>query len=181
MTETIDYFDWLVSQIDDGYANDYSILLSRLFDTPFIWDIRNDKNREKDGINLRRHFVSEFGLPFVPDDICPVGPNKSSMLEMMVALAGRMEDILYDPDFGDQIPRWFWTMIENLGLNNMPNHLFDYAKFSEIMDIFVDKTYDKSGQNGNIFVTLDKKVDMRRLEIWYQMQEFIRSCHFFCL
>lgn len=171
-TEQDGYFVWLVDLIDDGTkAYTYSSLLNRLYFTPFRWTIDNDGNREIDGIELRHKYIQDF-VPFDTDDISDVGNEFCSVLEVLVSLAIRMEDILYDPDFGTQIPVWFWTMIDNLGLSRATDEVFDDASFFETMYIFLGRGYDSHGF-GSIFYTNRDDLDFKKMELWYQMMHFI--------
>lgn len=173
------YFNWLVCQIDDGRASGYLELLNALYREPFKpitrGPVKNDVNREEDGYSLRDRYISEE-LPFEPSD--RIGPEFCSMFEMMVALAFRMEDILYDTDQGYRVPIWFWIMVKNLGLYHMNDRNFEQDIFDEIMEIFMTRSYEKSGHKGGLFTTFDEKIDMRKTEIWYQMQYFITENQF---
>lgn len=167
-----EYFDWLVDKIDDGRADLYSVLLNHLYETAFFWTVDNDGNREADGFELRERYAAEE-IPFDLVDICSeIGPKECSVLEVIIALACRMEDILYDPDFGNRIPEWFWLMIDNLGLLNMVDRAFNTSVFNEIMDIFLFRKYDKDGFGG-LFRIKNRQIDMRKTEIWYQMMYFL--------
>lgn len=166
-----DYFNWLVEIIDDGRARGYSDLLYALYKTPFVWSIDNDGNREADGFELRRRFAYEEGEIFYPRESSSF-PEFCTLLEVLVALAERIEDILYNPDYGTQIPEWFWLMIENLGLDYMQDGYFDQGNFDEIVWKFMNRTYDKNG-NGSIFMTRNPDLNFKKMEIWYQMMHFI--------
>jgi len=68
----------------------------------------------------------------------------------------------------------FWHMIGNLGLEDMTDSKFSQAYFDDVMEIFLNRRYKKDG-TGGLFVTQDKTKDMREIEIWLQMDEFIRT------
>lgn len=161
------YFEWLCHIVDvkDGYWS----VMGYLYNHEFTWFIANDDNRINDGIALRDKFLEESGLEA---DI--YGP--CSVLEMMVALAMRMEtDILYDPEKGDQTSEWFWLMIRNLGLDRYSDENLDFETAGEIDNIIrvmVDRVYAMNG-TGGLFPLKKPKQNQRRVEIWYQMQHYI--------
>ena len=95
-----------------------------------------DENRFADGINLRYRFADELGYSreqialYLNDKPC-------SILEMMIALSIRCEEqITGDMEEGDHPDRWFWLMINNLGLTNMVDDYFDLNYVDHRIDIF---------------------------------------------
>ena len=168
-----DYYIWLLDLIDnDKYdVNDYTDVLDKLFRTEFYDLVDNDSNRIEDGFDLRNDFSEEIGehLYFVMDEL----PDFCSVLEMMIALARRMEtDICYDENYGDRSAQWFWMMMENLGLIYQDNDHYDEDEVSEILDNFLERHYSKTGQGG-LFSVKNGQIDMREIEIWYQMNYFL--------
>ena len=96
------------------------------------------------------------------------------MLEMMIALAIRMEeDIMSDLRYGNRTGQWFWTMINNLGLGHMTNSKFNQKHFDDIMDAFMYHEYDYDG-NGGLFI-VDCDYDLTKEEIWVQMNLFLNG------
>lgn len=160
-----EYYSWLVDQVCDPSSKyRYSRLLYKLYDTEFTWKIPQDVNRARDGLDLRR----EFSYSYYDDSPC-------SVLEVMVALANRIEiDILSEPDLGNRAPEWFWEMIYSLDLHDMTNANYndDYVDF--IIFRFLNREYDSNGRGG-LFTVDHPRVDMRRIEIWYQMQNWLNN------
>ena len=70
--------------------------------------------------------------------------------------------------FGDRTGYWFWLMIDNLGLGNMVNSQFDSTKVDNIIDNFLNRTYEKNGKGG-LFTIRNCDTDLRKVEIWYQL------------
>ena len=95
------YFQWLCDFVNVNKGNkSYYILLKTLHKREFYGFIPNDSNRINDGKKLREIFVSEYGIDDRREyDICiDALSGPCSVLEMMVALAKRIEDdILFDP------------------------------------------------------------------------------------
>ena len=98
-----------------------------------------------------------------------------SVLEMLIALAIGCENyIMYDPDEGDRTDIWFWGMIENLGLDALDDWAFNYEEFNAIIRRFLDRKYDKDGYGGPFFIENFER-DMRKLELWYQLNYYLKS------
>ena len=162
------YFEWLLEQVD--CPDHFRKLMKRLYDRPFIFSISMDGNRASDGLALRDRFASEYGDDLRYSDVRKDG---CSVLEMMVALACRMEDdIMHDPSLGDRSPEWFWVMISNLRLDRMDDENFDLRYVDDVLNVFLNRTYFMNG-TGGLFPLKIPKVNQRRVEIWYQMSAFI--------
>jgi len=76
-----------------------------------------------------------------------------------------------DEIIGDST-QWFWLMIFNLGLNDMMDTTFDREKVGKIIDVFLERKYEKDGKGG-LFIVKNRVEDLRNVEIWYQMQWYI--------
>ena len=73
-----------------------------------------------------------------------------------------------DPDVGDRTSKWFWLMMENMGLGFMSDNVFDKDEAIEKIDIFLDRRYKRNGEGG-LFTIKNPRRDLRKVEIWYQM------------
>ena len=95
--------------------------------------------------------------------------DRCSVLEMMIALSMRCEEqIMDDPDIGNRTGQWFWDMIDNLGLGNMSDSKFDSLYVDEVLQRFLNRDYKRNGEGG-LFTINRRGLDMRSVEIWYQM------------
>ena len=160
-----EYFNYLLDIVDsEEYStDDYIDVLWLLFDTDFTWLIDHDSNRAGDGLALRDRFLSEYCDGY--DKL--FGP--CSVLEMMVALSIRMEnDIMFDPDFGNRTDIWFWKMMDSMGLLYMDYINYSYRIAKRCINNFLNRNYRPDGKGG-LFVIKNSKIDMRDVEIWYQM------------
>lgn len=93
----------------------------------------------------------------------------------MIALAVRCEEhIMDDPDIGDRTGQWFWNMIVSLGLGSMTDERFDGEYVDEVVDIFLNREYERNGEGG-LFTVNDTDRDMRNVEIWYQMHWYLNE------
>ena len=168
------YFSWLCRFIGKKEKVDrYSKLLRKLYHIPFRYMIPRDGNREADGIDLRYRFGSEedYSQPIISSEL---DSRTCSVLEMMVALSIRIEEqIMGDPDTGDRPDKWFWLMIENLGLIDMDNEHYIQEKADLIINNFLDRKYSKNGE-GSLFV-IKNVDDIRGMEIWYQMCHYLNE------
>lgn len=164
------YFEWLLDFVcQEDYENANNIDICReLFETEFRWLIDRDENRAAWGVELRYRFCVENDIYAQNHDY--LGLGSCSVLEMMVALAIKMDDILYDDNYGCRIYRWFWMFLENLGVKNGRK----CPDLSHKLDIFMDREYTFEGY-GNIIQLPNTKTDLRNVEIWYQICWFIND------
>ena len=161
-----EYFNWIYQLVCDDTV--HTKLLSQLFDTPFSYILEMDGNRAADGENLRYRFGREVGYrdSVIASELdnCPC-----SVLEMMVALAVRMEEhIMEDEELGDRTGQWFWNMIVSLGLGSMTDVRYDSDRVEDILQRFMDRRFKRDG-SGSLFTIEGTRQDMRNVEIWYQM------------
>lgn len=163
------YLEYLCSIV--GAADDpgYLLLMKDLYSADFAPVLVHDQARVLDGLELRR----DFGGRTDPNKPC-------SVLEMMIGLAKRIDFQLEDPDIlGENIiSEWFWSMITNLGLDICIDEEYGAAWDSwfvkERVDRLVNREYDPSGFGG-LFPLMNPKEDQRNVEIWYQMNAYLRE------
>ena len=123
-----------------------------------------DENRLLDGLDLRFRFADENS--YYIDGDC-------SVLEMMVALSLRCEEhIMSDDEIGNRTGRWFWEMIDNLGLESMYDDNFDKVYADKIIYRFLNREYEPNG-DGGLFTVRNRNVDLRKVEIWYQLMWYL--------
>lgn len=168
-----DYKEWLVETVYDDRPirrASYDRLLDLLFDIPFRYSIDFDGNRKIDGEELRQIYVYDGG-----DREILKWREQCTVLEFLIALAYRIQQITENPHEDITAGYWFWVMISNLGLNQMSNSNFNKRKVISIIDIFLDREYDYDGSNGNIFIIKDTSDDLRDVEIWQQMCWYLNT------
>ena len=168
-----EYFEWLCSIIfDKEHGKQYTKVLKALHRTDFVYHVGRDSNRAKDGVELRLEFGYENKCVFTDDEL---NQGPCTLLEMMVALAKRIEtNIMCDDDYGDRTSKWFWIMMDNLGLGRMTNRKFNEGRFEEIVDVLLYHKYTYQGVGGLFYVENPKR-DMRETEIWFQMHWYLSS------
>lgn len=167
------YFLWLYGSMEKGAPlnRSYRKLAYILFMKEFTWTVPNDGNRIEDGKNLRGIFREEFRVDSQDESPC-------SVLEVLISMARRMEDILYEPDEPDRTSKWFWMLIDNLGLKTFTDESYFANRRSferavdKVLETFIDRTYDRKG-DGGLFPLKKPRKDQRDVELWYQMMEFL--------
>lgn len=170
------YFDWMYDLVCNTDYSDltYYELLSTLNDIDFVYINERDVNRAIDGVDFRYRFGYECG--YSNEMIQTYLDTKPcSVLEMMIALAFRIEEtIMDDPEYGDRTGQWFWNMIVSLGLGSMCDTRFDRAHVEDVIYRFLNRDYKRNGEGG-LFTTQDASHDMRTAEIWYQAMWYLND------
>lgn len=170
------YFEWMVSMLVPNFDKrvEYSKLLETLNIVEFTPSMDMDINRLKDGLGLRYRFGMEIAVDrMVVVNYLDVSP--CSMLEMMCALSLRIEEtIMSDPMVGDRTPFWFGEMINSLGFLDQNDYNFNYNWVMFKLNVFNQRQYDSNGRGG-LFTINDVSIDVRNLEIWYQMNLYINQ------
>jgi len=161
------YFKWLTDIIADRNYYNYHSLLKCLYETPFFWTLPLDSSRASDGIELRLSYAVETGENVDMDEEC-------SVLEMLVALSIRIEtDITGEPGFSYP-EKWFWEMLNNLGLLAEDDMEFDLNSAYNILDNWMSRNIRPDGYGG-IFPLSRPYADQRNITIWDQMSHYINE------
>lgn len=169
-----DYFDWLYNIVDDTEYQ-YEDLINHIFDKEFDEEttifVDKDYNRIEDAIRLREDFIAEQLAREDPYLVDIFRNRPCSVLEVLIALAYRMEDVMEI----DRFPTWFWEMLSNLGLEGYDNDHFNrrtIRSIDRIINRWLDRNYDYNGKGG-LFPLSDPPKDQRDVEIWYQMSTYL--------
>lgn len=155
-----EYFDWLTGRIGGPRRNgvSYEKVLWQLYKTPFHYILEMDRNRSDDGLALRR----QYGL---------ATQDKCSVLEMMIGVALRCEDIMYDNGrYAAEF--WFWKMIDNLELGFMDDANYDPYYVEHVTCRLISRDYEPDGRGGLFYIS-EPPDDMRNVQIWYQMNWYL--------
>lgn len=163
------YFAWLVNFVcDTDQKRFYSELLRYLFNCEFVYDNEYDKNLADYGVELRYEYHERIAS--LSEDTLY---RECTLLEMMIALSVSMEEeIMSNDEHGDRTHRWFWGMIESLGLDKYEDSYWDELKVDEIIENFEEKRYQKSGKGG-LFTVENGQFNMRNMTIWEQMSGYL--------
>lgn len=79
-----------------------------------------------------------------------------------------------DPAYGNRTSQWFWGMIVSLGLGGMTDAIFDRDYVEECLTRFLNREYERNGKGG-LFTVKGTRRDMRKMEIWYQLNAYLNS------
>ncbi len=163
----IQYYEWLISQIEIRGNKTYFGLFERMHNTEFIWTVPHDDNRVQDAKDLR----IEFGYLLSPaqrkKQLLVI--DGASTLEVLVALSRRTAFTA-----GGMAPMWAWILIENLRLDKMPDPLTDGKadKVDAILEDLIWRQYEYNGRGG-FFPLSSPQQDQTKVEIWYQMNSYV--------
>lgn len=162
MRESMDdlYYDWLKETILPApNGKHYNSLIETLYSEEFVPMITTDENRAIDGIRLRDHFSEGYdnGRP-------------CSILEMMIAVAGRFEGNS-GFDRGDSYEN-FWTLVSNMDLDKYYDMMYEDYEVKRKLYIFSNRTYEFNGKGG-LFPLKKPEKDQRKVDIWEQMQAYL--------
>lgn len=171
------YFDWMLQLVCDGeHVNerDYYKLFSLMHGLDYIWSLPMDGNRAADGVSLRYRFGYEHGIDqrIIASEL---DYKPCSVLEMLIALVVRCEEnIMVDLEVGNRFGRWFWMIMENLGLDEMTDDDFDFELAHYILCRMMARDYEPDGKYGPIYIP-GCDDDLRSIDIWGQMMRYLST------
>lgn len=189
------YWQWLCNIIGLDSIQTHSYLLGFLFSELFCAFCEDDYSRMQDAIDLRETFcLGEDDYSRMQEDIdsrknfrlnnprerlyfpvfsANMGP--ANVLEVLVAFCIRIEnDIACDPRNEPNPGKWFWIMMENLGLTQYDDNRFDEDIVREIVDQFLERHFMPDGRGG-LFIFKNPSVDARELSLWEQLCAYINE------
>lgn len=168
-----DYFEWMYELVGGtrfAEAVSYRKLLTFLHDVEFVYFVPYDENRAADGIALRYRYCLLHDC--LDSEQYLTGP--CSVLEMMIALAIRCEEIMDNPDVGDRTAQWFWEMIKSMGLGSMHNYNYNEWLVNDVVSRFLNREHEADGRGG-LFTVKGWDRDMRTAEIWHQLMAYMNT------
>ena len=160
------YLRWLCDDVGldyDKYKDVASTLLYFVFDD----HLKNDVNRTWDAVANRIDFENEYDLVLDLHD-----EDHCGLLEMMVVLARRMADLMYESDNEDLTDYYFLLMWTNLGLDKFGGGRYDHQKVAKICTILNNREYDEHGKGG-LFRIKRPPSDIKDAEIWSQANWYL--------
>lgn len=178
------YFEWLYSHIgalsNPNPARGYFLLAEQAHQKDFAWSVLMDVNRAEDGVALREEFLKEChassGDWFArARDVDSWLREPCSMLEMMIALARRMAFETYIDGERNLSGDWFRMFLRNMGIAQFTDDQYNEEVSSMInnaLEVVINRTYSENGEGG-LFVLENPQEDLRNVELWYQMSEFV--------
>lgn len=170
-SELENYIRWLCDDVGLDYSK-YSEVATAM--AMFIFDdsVENDVNRTWDAIANREDFERDYDVDVdIHDD------DSAGWLEVMVVLARRAADVMYDAYEEDQTEYYFWLMFTNLGLEKYDDEHFNYIKVVQILRKLDERRYDEHGKGG-LFHIKHARSNIKEAEIWSQMNWYLTEKYF---
>lgn len=170
--ETKKYKEYLKSLVVRERSDfSYNILFETAWDIDFSYSIPNDRNRSNDGKDLRYRYMREHSV-ILPD------LGECRMLEMLIALAIRWNEIIDQWTSWDCVSYYFWEMIANLELDTAIDDWYIDSKVIEhdirtAFDILINRRYGWNGSGGGLFPLINPHEDQTKVEIWFQLMAYI--------
>lgn len=177
------YFSWLLDIIEhEKQEKTYILMLGELYDADFevLSTVPRDQNRAFDGLRLRESFLDSVD-PFFEKGFYIFKDKKiCSILEMIIGISKRMNDELMTEVGDDKTAQYFWEICQNLGLLYYDDDKFvedfywSQVDVGEICKKLCLRKYKPDGTNGGMFPMLgNTRINQKKTEIWFQMQEYI--------
>lgn len=170
-----DYVYYLYRIVQNGGENHRKLCIELFKNRFFITRSapKRDIDREKDGLELRKEWSNDS-----LDGEFHIIP--CTILEMIIGISKRMSEQLMDEDGEDKTAQYFWEIMENLGLTCMDDDNFGWdtglaqKKIAKTCEILCKRQYNPDGTGGGMFPMPGLLgINQKKMEIWYQMQEYI--------
>lgn len=169
------YFNWLTQFVCDSYQSKYyGILLGYLYSKEFRWTMDFDENCAINGLELREIFYEEKPVGRKYAEMYGYLDEPCSILELMVSLSIQIEQKIMTNMVENHTSEWFWRMIDSLGLLDYDDGRWEEAEVDLILENFLERRYRKDGK-GSLFWCKNAKNDMKKVEIWMQMNFYLRD------
>lgn len=183
------YVEWLESfTVDETMPGSrrpsYKLLIRKLWDICYLpkdGGIGNDADRGADGKELRmRYDIMLQKRPGWPEMVTfertellrQLFGQCARMLEMLVALSMNMYDIMLDTGVYNSVSRWFWEIVDNIGLAGMDDDCYEEMGGDDAVERVVQTILDRSGARG-MEGGLFRMPNWQTTEIWYQMHAYL--------
>jgi hypothetical protein len=129
----------------------------------FVWIIPNDDNRVQDALDLRVIFLNESRNRLHLEG--------ATCLEVLISLSQRVAFTA-----GEDPSVWAWRLMKNLLLHRCvdPLTLDQARRVDDILETLIWRTYHPDGR-GSFFPLKRPVDDMRKVEIWHQMNAFVNE------
>ena len=173
-----DYVYYLYRIVQNGGENHRKLCVELFKNRFFITRSapKRDIDREKDGLELRK----EWDFCYDNDFDNEMSPLPCTMLEMIIGISKRMSEQLMDEDGEDKTAKYFWEIIGNLGLDCWDDDNFGWEtglapkNIGKTCEILCKRRYNPDGTGGGMFPMPGfLGINQKKMEIWYQMQEYI--------
>lgn len=183
MTKTT-YFQWLCDLVHcEKHGKSYYKLLKIMWETLFIVKNKYDINRANDGSELKSDYIWDLYAQNESENITIHIDliSNCSILEMIIGISKRMAfELANNSDDELYFYHYFWEILDNLGLSWFDddkmklNPTQNEYRIEEILKNLNERRYKRNGVGGMFPLKWPSK-NQKRVEIWYQMQEYINE------
>ena len=96
----------------------------------------------------------------------------------MIALVSvsKISLLISDTEGHDTLAYWFKVMLDNLDLSKMTDDMyFEYGGsmyVDNVLNIMIERKYNRKGEGG-LFPLKSTKRDQRKVELWYQLNNYL--------
>lgn len=171
------YFMWLCER--SNMASPFLFLARALHQREFSVIVPKDISRIADGRALREKFLDTCSFSKESERNKAqhtLDKPECSVLEMLVALADRLNYMYQDSPYEKSTGGWMDELLRNLSIGYMTDQvLVDYPEYldrlSKILHDLIERRYGTDGRGG-LFPLNQAKRDQRNLEIWEQMMDY---------
>jgi len=164
------YLDWLSALVESARPGQTFLCLFRALDrTKFQADgkVPLDSNRVSYALGLRTEFFNTYQIEY-PDDF---GEARVSMLELLIQLA---YDMGRTTSREDNIPSYFFELLENLGICIPDEEYIDIDRIdSDVYRVLQMVIRRKYSHKGLLFPLKYPQKDQRHVELWFQMNAYL--------
>ena len=185
-----DYVYFLYRIVQNGGENHRKLCVELFKNRFFITRSapKRDVDREKDGLELRKelphktHWLDNMTQDEYPGNVFDYERYQipCTILEMIIGISKRMSEQLMDEDGEDKTAQYFWEIIRNLGLDCWDDDNFGWEtglapkNIGKTCEILCKRQYNPDGTGGGMFPMPGLLgINQKKMEIWYQMQEYI--------
>lgn len=136
-----------------------------------------DETQGVNGMELRRRYAESIGKESGKserdiDRIWKTIHGKCSVLELLVNLCIRLDEMTNEEESGTTVYKFFDVILENLAIDITDSE----AGWSEVIGDFLHRNYNKDGSGGGLFPVKnigDK--DARKMLIWSQLNAWLNE------
>lgn len=165
-----DYLEYLIWRCGLQKFAKYGKLFEILHNIEFTYILDRDGNRHDDGADLRFDYnIPDCFNENLDEDFYS---HWTSVLEMLIALAIKVDDEIIGDPSEEHPEEFFMKMIDNLGLLKYKGNRYKEDNVIKIIDRWLNREFDRDG-NGSPFPIKYNHRDQREVEIWDQMNAYI--------
>lgn len=163
------YLKYLMERVE--VPSMYAGLCETLLMVEFEPVIGNDSDRCVDGLDIRREFEGgDYSTELSDESPC-------SVLEMLVALAERTANLMYEGGEGESPGHYFWVFMRNLGLDKMKD-TGDFRKKQRLIVEILEQFMDPECSDVEIVSIKHPPKRWTNLEIWKKVNWFLTENYY---